>query len=118
MHFKSRFIGPNTLQPKPRMSPGRPELVRKNSPVIPSLHLCHPQGGRCSRSPLPPPNYPLSRLSLSPSAERRIPLPLRPDPSLPSEPSLQPSKGVPIGGPSRALAPPSVILGFLSLATS
>src|SRR5205807_9139662 len=34
MHFKSRFIGPNTHQPKPHMSPGRPERSRKDRPVI------------------------------------------------------------------------------------
>src|SRR6266566_1090593 len=34
MHFKSRFIGLNTHQPKPRMSSSRPELGRKDSPVI------------------------------------------------------------------------------------
>ncbi len=31
---RGRFIGPNTHQPKPRMSPGWPERGRKDSPVI------------------------------------------------------------------------------------
>jgi len=34
MHFKSRFIGLNTHQPKPHMSPGWQERGRKDRPVI------------------------------------------------------------------------------------
>src|SRR5207248_9569075 len=43
--------GTKTHQPKPRMSPGRPERGKKNSPVIPLLHHCHPERSEGSRSP-------------------------------------------------------------------
>ena len=41
----------NRHQPKPRMSPGRPGRGKKNSPVIPLLHHCHPERSEGSRSP-------------------------------------------------------------------
>src|SRR2546421_6888456 len=54
MHFKSRFIGLNTHQPKPRTNSGRPVPGRKDSPVIPSLHHCHPERSEGSRCPFTP----------------------------------------------------------------